>query len=133
MCTAVSYKTKDHYFGRNLDLEYSYRETITITPRNYVFPFRKAEKLKNHFAMIGMAYVFEDYPQFPSPFLYLTISYLEEDSFTVPNGERIEYKLETKRLTMKFENLIRNNIGLADYEKYSKKMNDLIFKLSKYL
>lgn len=62
MCTAVSYKTKDHYFGRNLDLEYSYRETITITPRNYVFPFRKAEKLKNHFAMIGMAYVLEDYP-----------------------------------------------------------------------
>jgi len=22
MCTAVTYKTGDHYFGRNLDLEY---------------------------------------------------------------------------------------------------------------
>lgn len=62
MCTAVSYKTKDHYFGRNLDLEYSYRETITITPRNYVFPFRKAGQIKNHFAIIGMAYVLEGYP-----------------------------------------------------------------------
>ena len=24
MCTAVSYHTKDHYFGRNLDFECSY-------------------------------------------------------------------------------------------------------------
>ena len=41
MCTAITYKTKDHYFGRNLDLEYSYKETVTVTPRNYVFDFRK--------------------------------------------------------------------------------------------
>ena len=62
MCTAVTYKTKDHYFGRNLDLEYSYNETVTITPRNYVFQFRKADKIKSHFAMIGMAYICEGYP-----------------------------------------------------------------------
>ena len=29
MCTAVTYRTRDHYFGRNLDLEYSYQETVT--------------------------------------------------------------------------------------------------------
>lgn len=62
MCTAVTYKTKDHYFGRNLDLEYSYKETITITPRNYIFHFRKVEKMESHFAMIGMAYISEGYP-----------------------------------------------------------------------
>ena len=62
MCTAVTYKTKDHYFGRNLDLEYSYNETVTITPRNYVFHFRKTGKLQSHFAMIGMAYVSGEYP-----------------------------------------------------------------------
>ena len=33
MCTAVSYHTKDHYFGRNLDFECSYGESVTITPR----------------------------------------------------------------------------------------------------
>ncbi|WP_330399440.1 linear amide C-N hydrolase [Agathobacter ruminis] len=37
MCTAITYSTKDHYFGRNLDLEFSYREEVTITPRNYPF------------------------------------------------------------------------------------------------
>ena len=59
MCTAISYKTKYHYFGRNLDLEYSYNETVTISPRNYVFNFRKVIKMKSHFAMIGMAYITE--------------------------------------------------------------------------
>ena len=62
MCTAISYKTKDAYFGRNLDLEYSYMETVTITPRNYEFNFRKLKSIKNHYAMIGMAYVSDNYP-----------------------------------------------------------------------
>ncbi len=62
MCTAITYKTKDHYFGRNLDMEYSYQEMITITPRNYVFCFRKMGEMKCHFAMIGMAYIVEEYP-----------------------------------------------------------------------
>ena len=62
MCTAISFKTKDHYFGRNLDLEYSYNETVTITPRNYAFKFRKKGKMKSHFAMIGMSYVADGYP-----------------------------------------------------------------------
>ena len=62
MCTAITYKTSDHYFGRNLDLEYSYKETVTITPRNYVFHFRKMGTIKSHFAMIGMAYIADGYP-----------------------------------------------------------------------
>jgi choloylglycine hydrolase len=62
MCTAITLTTKDHYFGRNLDLEYSYKETVTITPRNYPFYFRKSFALTTHHAMIGMAYVKDDYP-----------------------------------------------------------------------
>ena len=62
MCTAITFRTKDHYFGRNLDLEYSYNEMVTITPRNYVFKFRKMGEMKSHYAMIGMAYVVDDYP-----------------------------------------------------------------------
>ena len=62
MCTAISFTTKDHYFGRNLDLEYSYIETVTITPRNYPLLFRKKESLNTHYAMIGIAYVHNGYP-----------------------------------------------------------------------
>ena len=62
MCTAVTYKTKDHYFGRNLDLEGSFGETVTVTPRNFPFDFRKMGKMERHFAMIGMAHISEGYP-----------------------------------------------------------------------
>lgn len=64
MCTAVAYKTKSHYFGRNLDLEYSYDESVTIVPRNYMFKFKRAEAISTHYAMIGMAYVVDEYPLF---------------------------------------------------------------------
>ncbi len=62
MCTAATYYTKNHYFGRNLDLEYSYKETITITPRNYSFKFNKVDDINSHYAIIGMAYVENNYP-----------------------------------------------------------------------
>ena len=62
MCTAATYKTKDFYFGRTLDYEFSYGDEITITPRNYIFEFRHMEKLSSHYAIIGMAYVAGDYP-----------------------------------------------------------------------
>ena len=62
MCTAISYLTQNHYFGRNLDLEYSYRETVTITPRNYPLKFRHKDTLTQHFAMIGIAYICDAYP-----------------------------------------------------------------------
>lgn len=62
MCTAATYKTKNHYFGRNLDLEYSYQETVTVTPRNYPFSFRTMGNLPSHYALIGMAYVQGGYP-----------------------------------------------------------------------
>ena len=62
MCTAVTYRTKSHYFGRNLDLEYSYNETVMVTPRNYPFHFRELPVMENHYAMIGMAYISEGYP-----------------------------------------------------------------------
>ena len=62
MCTAVSYKTKCHYFGRNLDLEYSYQEAVTVTPRNYSFTFRRMGEMQQHFAVIGMAYICDGYP-----------------------------------------------------------------------
>lgn len=62
MCTAATYKTKDFYFERTLDYEFSYKEEITITPRNYEFKFRNNGSISNHYAIIGMAYIAENYP-----------------------------------------------------------------------
>ena len=46
MCMAVSYKTKDHYFGRNLDLDFSYDEKVTIYPRNFEIKFANTGSIK---------------------------------------------------------------------------------------
>ena len=62
MCTAVTYKTKDAYFGRTLDLEHSYDEAVTVTPRNYEFDFRKMGRRRCNYAIIGMATVVDGYP-----------------------------------------------------------------------
>ena len=62
MCTAITFRTKDHYFGRNLDFEHGYGETVVVTPRNYPFTFRKAKTMDSHYAMIGMAVVDKGYP-----------------------------------------------------------------------
>ncbi len=62
MCTAVTYKTKDFYFGRTLDYDFSYQEQVTVMPRNFPMNFRHFGCLERHYAIIGMACVAEGYP-----------------------------------------------------------------------
>ena len=58
MCTAICFNSHQSYFGRNLDLECSYNESVTVTPRNFPLRFSKGE----HYAIIGMAAVIDGYP-----------------------------------------------------------------------
>lgn len=64
MCTAATYLTKDFYFGRTLDYEFSYGEEIVIMPRNFILYFREMGKVENHNAMIGAAHMAGDSPLF---------------------------------------------------------------------
>ena len=68
MCTAVTYKTKDFYFGRTLDYDFSYGEEVTVTPRAFPLPFKKCGELKNHYAIAGMAYVPHNSPLYYDAF-----------------------------------------------------------------
>lgn len=62
MCTAATYKTRNFYFGRTLDYEFSYGEEVVVTPRNYPFHFRNVGRMENHYAIIGMAHVIGNDP-----------------------------------------------------------------------
>lgn len=62
MCTAISFKTKDHYFGRTLDYECSFGEEVVLCPRNSHLGFRYTEDMDSHYAIIGMAHVSKGYP-----------------------------------------------------------------------
>lgn len=60
MCTAVTYKNR--YFGRNLDYDRSFGESVVITQRAFPFRFPEGQMLQKHHAIIGMAHVSENYP-----------------------------------------------------------------------
>ena len=62
MCTAATYKTRDFYFGRTLDYEFSYGDEIVFTPRAFPFDFRHTARRDTHYAMLGMAHVADGYP-----------------------------------------------------------------------
>lgn len=62
MCTAATYQTKDFYFGRNLDYERSYGESVVITPRNWPLALRRGAVMETHYAMIGMAHMQDGFP-----------------------------------------------------------------------
>lgn len=62
MCTAITYKTKDFYFGRNLDYDVSYGEAVTITPRKFAFSFYNKDLVNQGYAIIGMAANYKGYP-----------------------------------------------------------------------
>lgn len=62
MCTALSCLAGDHYFGRNLDLEYSFQECVAVSPREFPFHFRTKPTIETHYAIIGMATIANNYP-----------------------------------------------------------------------
>lgn len=62
MCTAITYKTKDLYFGRTLDHDLTYGEEVVITPRRFSLVFRNGERLNSHYSVIGMACVKDGFP-----------------------------------------------------------------------
>ncbi len=64
MCTAITMKTKDHYFGRTLDIDCSYGEEVCIMPREFPLCFREVENISKHYAIIGMATVVQGTPLF---------------------------------------------------------------------
>lgn len=57
MCTAMAYRGRHFFFGRTMDYERSYGESVVITPRNFSLGFYQAPSEKPTYALIGMAHV----------------------------------------------------------------------------
>lgn len=62
MCTAVGFKTKSFYFGRTFDYDLSYDEIMAFTPRNFVLSFQNVDKIREHYAILGIAHIEENNP-----------------------------------------------------------------------
>lgn len=62
MCTAISFNANNFYFGRTLDYEHTFGESIAITPRNFALHFADIGIMDKHYAIIGMAHIADNYP-----------------------------------------------------------------------
>lgn len=62
MCTAFTFHNGALYFGRNMDLEYEFGESVVITPRHYAITTKRCGTISTHYAMMGMANVTSHYP-----------------------------------------------------------------------
>ncbi len=64
MCTASTLLTKGFYFGRTLDYDFSYGDSIVFAPRNYSFEGAGGKLSGSHYAILGMAHPAYNYPLF---------------------------------------------------------------------
>ena len=67
MCTGLALETKDglHLFGRNMDIEYSFNQSIIFIPRDFKCVNKSNKKeLTTKYAVLGMGTIFDDYPTF---------------------------------------------------------------------
>ena len=62
MCTAAVFGDKNRFFGRNLDLEVGFGESVIVMPRGFGLSFEFMPDLKHHAAMIGTGIVEDGYP-----------------------------------------------------------------------
>lgn len=67
MCTALTLTTKDknHLFGRNMDIEYSFGQAVQLVPRNFKYKnVATDETVNTKYAMIGMGTLIDEHPMY---------------------------------------------------------------------
>lgn len=100
MCTAISFSFANHFFGRNLDLDHAYDESVTVTPRNYPLSFKSESPVLQHLAFIGMATVADGYPLYYDATNECGLSIA---ALNFPGNAQYHEKSEIKRNIASFE------------------------------
>lgn len=121
MCTSICFRPGDCYFGRNLDVEFSFCEEVVITPRRFHFAFKDGRDFQNQYALIGMAAVIDGAPlyydatneaglsmaglNFPNNAVYLDP---QEGKDNVTSSELLVYLLGQARTVAEAKEILKN-------------------------
>ena len=89
MCTAVAYRTRGCYLGRNLDLTASRGEVVCVAPRNAPLLFRDLPPLGKHYALIGAALVSGGFPLYLDAVNEAGLPWRPWDSPAPPTARRL--------------------------------------------
>lgn len=93
MCTSLTF-TNPALYGRNLDLETPFGQTLVIAKRSYPFPFHCRKTPQEGYAMMGMARVEGDVPLFAEAMnekgLYMAGLNFPGNAHYFPDGARRE-------------------------------------------
>ena len=100
MCTAIALRGRATLFGRTLDVEASFSERVIITPRNFKFNFLYEKSSLPHYAIIGMAHVFENAPLYYDAMNELGLA---GAALNFPGFAHYFSKIENKRNIASFE------------------------------
>lgn len=65
MCTALTLTSKDgfHFFGRNMDIDYNFNQSVMFVPRNFIWDNHvSGESDKTKYALLGMGMLMDNHP-----------------------------------------------------------------------
>lgn len=123
MCTCINIIGRGGFFGRTLDLDYSFNEKVIITPRNYQIDFKCDKSITSHCAIIGIGTIVENFP------LYAEASNEHGLSIAYLNFKGLAKYNEIKKDKL---NLAIYEVGLFFLSKYENvnQIKDEIIKLN---
>lgn len=109
MCTCINITGRSGFFGRTLDLDYSFNEKVIITPRNYIIDCKCEKSIFSHYAIVGIGTIVDNFPLYAeaSNEHGLSIAYLNFNGFARYN------EIKKDRL-----NLAVYEVGLFFLSKY---------------
>lgn len=64
MCTCIYLKRENNYFGRNMDIHYSFNEQIINVKKGKEFVLKKSKRLKIKYSLLGIGTIINNYPLF---------------------------------------------------------------------
>ncbi len=64
MCTCIYLKGKNNYFGRNMDIHYSFNEQIINVKKGKEFILKNSKILKIKYSLLGIGTIINNYPLF---------------------------------------------------------------------
>ena len=64
MCTAILVTGSKSYFGRNMDIDYSFNEQVISISKGYEFGFKKEKRIRSFYSILGIGTLIDGYPMF---------------------------------------------------------------------